>query len=286
MSNFKIVADSACDLEENYCKENNIKIVPFSISFDEINYMKEHIDITPKQIFDKLTTDDTVAKTSLPSINDYVEIFESILSEGSDVLCVTISNKLSGSVQSALNAAQIVMEDYPDREVVVVDSLHATATEGMLVSIAVDMKNKNYSLTEVKNELLLARENANVIFTVDDLSYLVAGGRLSKTAGMVGSVLSVKPIITLEEGLLEAKAKVRGRKKAIDTILSNTYEKAKNSENTYISVVSTKQDEEQQNLYNTLVEKYPSAKVSKTQLGATIGAHVGPTALGIAFMNR
>ena len=114
MNTYKIIADTACDIPVSLMAEKEITYVPFNVSFDQQNYLEELKDITPDEFYDKINTEKLFPKTSLPSVQAYIDAMEPILKDGKDVLCLTISAKFSGSFQSAMNAANILHEDYPD----------------------------------------------------------------------------------------------------------------------------------------------------------------------------
>ena len=123
MRPYQIFSDSSCDLPENLLQEHQIKLIPFYVSFDQENYYKENVDITKEEFYRTLTSKKVYAKTSLPSVQDYISMFTPSLKEGNDILCLCLTQKFSGSYQSALNAKHILEEQYPDVNISIIDSI-------------------------------------------------------------------------------------------------------------------------------------------------------------------
>ena len=153
MPNFIILSDSSCDLPENLKQEYNIDVVPFYISFDKENYLRENIDININDFYNKMTSEKIIPKTSLPSMEDYCNYFKKHLDNGLDILCFTLCSELSGSYQSAVNAANIMLEEYPDRKILVIDSKKATVAQGLLVIEASKMQKAGFSLEETYEKM-------------------------------------------------------------------------------------------------------------------------------------
>ncbi len=229
MNKIKLVSDSSCDLTKEEINELNLDIVPFSVSFDDTNYFRENIDITLDEFYEKLSTPDVFAKTSLPSVNLYLDVFEKAVKDGLDVLCLTLSSKLSGSYQSAVNAKNILLEDYPDAKIEIIDSMQASIAQGALVLFAHKLIKSGKTLLETTEILSKNRENVSFYLTVNTLKYLQKGGRIGKTQALAGELLNVHPIISIQDGELIPATKVRGQKKAASTLikLANEFVKSK-----------------------------------------------------------
>ena len=219
MNNFVILSDSSCDLPEDLKKEYNIDVVPFYVSFDKENYLKENIDININDFYKKVTNEKIIPKTSLPSMEDYSNYFKKHLENGVDILCFTLCSELSGSYQSAINAANIMLEDYPDRKILVIDSKKATVAQGLLVIEASKMQKAGFSLEETYEKMESLKQEGIIIFTIDSLEHLQKGGRIGKASALAGSLLNIKPILLLLNGVLEPHSKVRGRKKSLSEVL-------------------------------------------------------------------
>ncbi len=283
---FEIISDSSCDLTLEQIKELNINVVPFYFSYDGETYYKQNEKDTSTDFYNKLKNEDLHPKTSLPAVQDYCDAFEQILKQGKDIVCICLSSKLSGSYQSALNAKMNISEDYPDRRIEVIDSLAATSAQALYVKHVIKMRENNASIDDVLNSLQNDDLQYKVFFTVDSLEYLTKGGRIGKCSSLVGSLLDVKPILNHSDGELFPVAKVRKKKKAIDTIVNLAHEYAQQFENPNVSLIYCLQNDDITSLKEACVEKFNlSESLETSQLGCTIGVHTGPTAMGILVSN-
>ncbi len=288
MSNFIILSDSSCDLPENSRQQFNIDVVPFYISFDKENYLKENIDIKIYDFYEKIVSEKIIPKTSLPSMEDYCEYFKKHLDNGLDILCFTICSELSGSYQSAINAANIMLEDYPERKILVIDSRKATVAQGLLVIEASKMQKAGFSIEETFEKMEQLKHEGIIVFTIDTLEYLQKGGRIGKASALAGSLLNIKPILLLDNGILEPHSKVRGRKKSLSETLKIFNEYIKDDINKYeIAIAHAHCKDEAIELEKNLNEKY-NIKLSYPifDIGVTVGAHTGATAIGVGFIKK
>ncbi len=287
MSKYEIVTDTACDLSVSFLDNNNIKYVPFSVSFDKETYYKEHVDIELKEFLRRLEEDKLFAKTSLPSIGDYQEVFEEKLEKGIDVLCICISSKLSGSYQSACTAADILSETFPDRNIKVLDSIQACAAEGMLVIKALENLNNNMTLEDNFNFLENMKYNIKTLFTVNDLSYLQRGGRLTATSAFVGNVLDIKPILTLDNGIITPFHKVRKLKKTVQYLVKHIVSISDESPNGIeVALINSGLDEALEIFIEELAKHNIKTIYPISHIGITISAHIGYGASGIVVYKK
>ncbi|MBR6543580.1 MAG: DegV family protein [Anaerotignum sp.] len=289
MNTYKIIADTSCDIPAAVFAEKNVTYVPFNVSFDQENYMEELKDISPDEFHTKLATEKVFPKTSLPSVQAYMDAMEPALKEGKDVLCLCLSSKFSGSYGSAVNAANILADDYPNRVIKVVDTTCATACEGMMVLEACRMRDAGMELDTVVEKLDALKESACLYVTVDSLEHLQKGGRIGKASAMAGALLNIKPIIAMKDGELHPAGKVRGSKKALKTIIDMSKEKMGDEKDQYrIILVRGEKDRHESavELVNELrAEGYDVYKNVWT-VGITIGAHIGPTPIAICMMKK
>lgn len=288
MNNFVILSDSSCDLPEDLKKEYNIDVVPFYVSFDKENYLKENIDININDFYKKVTNEKIIPKTSLPSMEDYSSYFKKHLENGVDILCFTLCSELSGSYQSAVNAANIILEDYPDRKILVIDSKKATVAQGLLVIEASKMQKAGFSLEETYEKMENLKQEGIIIFTIDSLEHLQKGGRIGKASALAGSLLNIKPILLLLNGVLEPHSKVRGRKKSLSEVLKIFDEYIDKDISKYqIAIAHAYCKDEAIELEKALNEKYNiNLSYPIFDIGITIGAHTGATAIGIGFIKK
>ena len=223
MADYVITTDSNSDVLPEFIKENDLTIIPQYYSFGDTVYGDE-LNMPPHEFYE------TMRKGELPKSqanNPAVirEKFEKILKEGKNILHIAFSSALSGSCNNVVMTANELMEDYPDRKIMVFDSLNASLGEGVSVYRAVELWKEEKSMEEVYDILMEERDHVNVSFTVNDLYHLQRGGRVSKTTAVVGSLVNIKPILAVTStGELKSDGTVRGRKKSLKTLVARLEE--------------------------------------------------------------
>lgn len=249
----KIISDSACDLKKAYTEQNNIGIVPFNIIINEDTSLKDKIDIQSEELLEMMKNDSHFfAKTSQPSPDDYKIEFEKAAKQGCDIICFTITSELSGSYQSAEIAKKIIQEEY-DVDIRVIDSLSASLGQGILIKKAVEMVQQNKSLDEIEDYVNKIKLTGKIFLLVDTLKYLEKGGRISKSKKIIGSALSLKPILKLENGKLDIVDKVIGKKRAIKNMMRLVNSKKNKSDKSHeFFVVHADSKKEASEIYDEL----------------------------------
>lgn len=223
MADYVITTDSNSDVLPEFIKENDLTIIPQYYSFGDTVYGDE-LNMPPHEFYE------TMRKGELPKsqANNPAVIrdkFEKILKDGKNILHIAFSSALSGSCNNVIMTANELLEDYPDRKITVFDSLNASLGEGVSVYRAVELWKEGKSMEEVYDVLMEERDHVNVSFTVNDLYHLQRGGRVSKTTAVVGSLVNIKPILTVTStGELKSDGTVRGRKKSLKTLVSRMEE--------------------------------------------------------------
>ncbi len=294
--NFGIVSDSSCDLPESYVQTEQVEIVSFYLSFDGEEYYREGKEISIPEFYQRMAENpDCFPKTSMPSIQDYVDAFLSFVKKGLPVLCICLSRKLSGSLQAAVNAKQVVEEQFQGARIEVVDSCLATALQGMLVKNVVEMRNAGKTLDEAAEALRSLRQSGHIFFTTDDLKYLEHGGRIGKAASVAGSVLKIKPLIQFYDGELGSAELCRGRKKSLQKIIDKMesyIQDLKIEPEDYFLVTGVglwvpEYDEFKMRLRERLgTSGFRVREWEDIQIGATIGVHTGPYPLGAGLLRQ
>ena len=294
--NFGIVSDSSCYLPESYVQTEQVEIVSFYLSFDGEEYYREGKEISIPEFYQRMAENpDCFPKTSMPSIQDYVGAFLSFVKKGLPVLCICLSRKLSGSLQAAVNAKQVVEEQFQGARIEVVDSCLATALQGMLVKNAVEMRNAGKTLDEAAEALRSLRQSGHIFFTTDDLKYLEHGGRIGKVASVAGSVLKIKPLIQFYDGELGSAELCRGRKKSLQKIIDKMesyIQDLKIEPEDYFLVTGVglwvpEYDEFKMRLRERLgTSGFRVREWEDIQIGATIGVHTGPYPLGAGLLRQ
>lgn len=288
MCHYKLFSDSSCDLPDNYKQKYNISIIPYSVSFGDETYYKEVVELKTDDFYNKIVSENIFPKTSLPSIQDYIDAFTPALQSGYDVICICLSAQFSGSYQSALNAKNILLESYADRRIAIIDSHQATGGQGLLLYEMAQMQCAGYPFEKVVSEAERLRDTAKINFTVESLDYLQKGGRIGKANALAGTILNIKPIIVMAYGELSPAGKVRGFKKAVKTLLDMTEKEiGAEAQNYQFCVLSAANMEKAEELKKTLQQttSYDVLDIP-FQVGVTIGAHAGPTALGICYIKK
>lgn len=293
---YKIVTDSSWDENLQSAKELDITVVPFYVSFDEKTYLKEHIDIEVTDFYQKMIDTQVFAKTSLPSIQDYVDTFTAIAKDGYDIICYTISKKFSGSFNSANIASQIVMDEYPDRIIKVFDSKLVTISQGLWIKMLAEYRDKGATMEDIINLHEKHLDSARIFFSVDNLDYLIHGGRIGKAAGKGANLLGLKPIIVVKDGELFSEGVVRGKKasyrKCVDKVIEYIQDTTNDPKDYIFGTTSAYDVEDRENLKTILLEalkeKWPdyNENVHTAQIGCTIGVHTGPTAFGVGLIQK
>ncbi len=293
---YQVISDGSCDLEADLKEKYNIEVVPFFVSFEEEKYYKEIEEIAIRDVYDKMVSNPKkYPKTSLPSVQNYVDAFMPHIRAGRGVICVCITTSLSGSYNSAVNARDIICEDYPDAKITVINSYGATVYQRLYVIEAAKMQQQGYSYEEnVKILQGQMRDTARIFFTVGDLDYLQHGGRIGKLAGLAGSVLNLKPLITLEGGSIDSSGIARSRKKSMAKtieLLKSYFKENKENPVDYEYAVGYGYDMQEGIQYKKQVdEALKEMGVEKgadlVQIGATICVHTGPYAIGVGLVKR
>lgn len=285
-SNYVILSDGSCDLPSNILAVD--QVVPFSISLNGRDYYKEDVDINIDEFYKQLPG--IYPKTSVPSVVDFTDKFLPFLEKGKDILCLTISSYLSSSFQSATIAAEMMKEEYPDRKIHVVDSLHATASLGLVVKEALYMQENGQVLDEVWEYTKRASEIGGVNFVVGDTSYLNKGGRLGRAVLQTGKTLHLSPLISFTKGENHVKGMVRGQKSSCYKLLKlcREYLTDKNISSDELIFTVGYSDEgsldQCKKLKEMLIEEFGAMQVSDMiRIGVTITAHTGPGTFGVGF---
>lgn len=292
---FQIISDSSCDLPVETIKEKNIDVVPFYISFEEGVYFKENEEIGVHEFYQKMIDNPEIfPKTSLPSIEDYIEAFTPYVKEGQDIICICITTKFSGSYNSAMNAKEVLLEDYPKANIAIVDATVNTVLQGILVLEVCKMRDAGLSFDETLANIERIKETGRIIFTVGNMDYLIHGGRVGKVMKVAVNALKIRPMIILKEGEIFPFGVARSRKKSIQKIIEKTkshFEETGENPDDYEMVIGYGYDYEEavafrEEIENSLKEYSNKTNLEIYQIGAMIGVHTGPYPIGIGLLKK
>lgn len=280
---YQIVSDSCCDLTNQQYQELGVAYAPLSVLFNGVarDNMNEPAEL--KKFYDSIRAGE-MPTTSAVNPEGWVTIMKPILESGEDVLCLAFSSGLSTTYQSAVIAANELMEAYPDRTIRVVDTMSATLGQALLVKIASQKRSAGMSMDEVAAWVEDNKMSMTHWLTVDDLNHLKRGGRISATTAFFGGMLNIKPIIHVDdEGRLESVNKVRGRKASMDFLVNKFKEDCINYD--YAAVIHGDCAEDAEVIVQGL--KAAGAKEVLTgYVGGVIGAHTGPGVLVVCFFGK
>lgn len=292
---FQVISDSACDIDPRTEKERGILLVPYYVSFGSEIYQKERTELPVPDFYRQMAEHPGVfPKTSMPAIEDYADAFRPAVKQGLPVLCICLSAKFSGSYQSACLAREEVLEDFPNAQILVMDSACATAEQGLLVEQAADMAAADVPFSEAAALLEKIKQTGRILFTTADLDYLQKGGRIGKVMKLAAVALKIKPVMEMRAGELFPVSMTRSRKKSLAAILAEL-EKAFGGEkeeiNQYRFAVGFGYGrEEAAAFYKEVEEKLRqfgyTGELPLYQIGATIGVHTGPYPIGFGYMRR
>ncbi|MBQ7801077.1 MAG: DegV family protein [Oscillospiraceae bacterium] len=272
----RIIIDSTTDLIP--ALRDRVKVIPLSIRFGEEEYI-DGVTINTKEFYEKLVSGDVLPTTSQPTPAAFGEAYEEAVSAGDSVIVITIASKLSGTYQSATIAA----EDYPGK-VFVVDSRNVAIGATILVQHALELADQGLSAEEIFERLLKIRSRIRIAVVVDTLEYLHKGGRISKTVAIAGGLLSIKPVIIVENGELKMVNKARGNKQA-NAAMNKEIDKAGGvdfSMPVLLGYTGTT-DELLRKYIAESAEYWGGRTFPSTIVGSTVGTHAGPNAVAVAF---
>ena len=284
MRDFLIITDSSADLTADQIKDLGIVSIPLDVVIDGTPIPNDKVDV--KEVYAQLRAKKTMT-TSAATIQRFTDFFEGLLKDNIDLLYLGFSSGLSSTYSSGAVAMKNLQEKYPDRTLYAVDTLCASLGQGLLVYLACQEKAKGKTIEEVRdwaedNKLHMAHW-----FTVDDLFFLKRGGRVSATSAVVGTMLSIKPVLHMDNaGKLISMAKVRGRKASIAALADKCTAMTQDPKDASIFISHGDCPEDAETLANMVKEK-TGAKVSIiTHVGTVIGAHSGPGTLALFFVGK
>lgn len=291
MADYILSCCSTADLTKELFQKREIHYVCFHYELDGKQYPDDLGETMPFDQFYQAMADGADTKTSQVNVDEFCQYFEPFLKEGKDILHLTLSSGISGVYNSACVARDMMQEKYPDRKIYVVDSLSASSGFGLFMDQLADLRDEGKSIDEAYQWGLDHRENLQHWFFTSDLTYLIRGGRVSKAAGLIGGMMNICPLMTVDpEGKLVARQKVRTKKKVIQAIVDRMEENAENgTDYSGKCFISNSACEEDANAVATLIEeRFPKLKgnVEIFTIGTTIGSHTGPGTVALFFWGK
>lgn len=279
----QIIADSASDLSKEDFEHFEVDSASLTVQLDDQNY-EDGKTISAKTIYDAMRNG-KVPKTSQVSPQTFTTLFEKYAKDNKPCLYLSFSSALSGTYQSAKIAEEEVKSTYPDWEITIIDTKCASLGYGLVVMRAAELAKEGKDLAEITEFSRYHADHMEHIFTVDDLEYLYRGGRVSKSAAFVGTLLKIKPILHVEDGQLIPLEKIRGSKKVWKRMLDIMEERGQDLANQRIAISHGDVYDTAKELADMIQERFHIKDIRINMVGSTIGAHSGPGTIALFFLN-
>lgn len=274
----KIVTDSTAYLPQSIVEKNDLRVVPLCVHFGDRTY-REGVDLSHDEFYTRLKEAPVLPTTSQPSAGEFHRVFSELVTQGHEIVTLTISSRLSGTWNSAMAAKEMM----PDARISVVDSLSTSVGLMLMIEAAVNARNAGASREEIVEQVEEIKKKMNVFFVVDTLEYLAKGGRIGNAKAFLGTLLKVKPILFLKDGAIEPLEQVRSKRKAQARMVDLVVEcMGGDGKEAHIALVDALVPEESTVLAKEIHERLGCEPPIMTQLGPVIGTHTGPGVVGVA----
>jgi DegV family protein with EDD domain len=278
-----VTTDSCSDLSTEYMKKRDLPIIPLMFTIDGKDYYDDK-SMSSEEFFGMVRSG-KMSKTSLINAARFEEFFEGFIKRGLDIIHISLSSELSGSHQNAIIAMDTLKAKYPNSKLTAIDSRTVSLGVGLLVHLGLNKRDEGATYDELVEYLGDLMPRVCAWFTVDDLNHLYRGGRLSKTSSVIGSILSVKPILRVnDDGKLVPEFKVKGRKKSIKRLVDEMEKTAINPRNNTVFIAHGDCPEEAEQLAELVQERFGTKDIYCDSIGPVIGTHGGPGTLGVIFI--
>lgn len=279
----KILVDSTCDLPKEEMQRYDIRSLPLRVKIGDKDY-KDKVEIQVDEVFDAMRKD-IIPQTSQPSIEDMINIFSECAKEGEDVIYLCFSSKLSGTYQTVHILLEEMSQKYPDNKFTIVDTKAGSIAIGLMAVQGAQMIERGHSYEEVVKHMKFMADHVEHIFTLADLYWLVKGGRISKTMGLVGNLLNVKPIIEVNDGEMQVIHKVRGQKKTLTQLVDIVQERMMDYKDQTIGIAYAADKEFADTIEEMIRERLGNVNIITTPIGSVLGSHLGLSGVGVCFFN-
>ena len=286
----RFLSDTTAELPPELCRQHDIRIVSQYIHFGEETY-RDEVDISAAEFYKKQAASKELPKTSAPPPADFLPHFKEWLEvdEQSTIFCIHPSSEVSGTVRSAYTAREQILEDFPSADIRVIDTRVVSVGLGLMVLAAVEATNSGVNPAELEARLTKMQHSMHTYFVVDTLEFLAKGGRIGRASHLMGSILDIKPILTLTDGVVESHSKARTRKKSLDLmyeIVVRQAEKLNKGEGTiHLGIAHADCEDEARQLAARLNETIKPEFSLFTVNGPAIGVHAGPGSLAVSCLS-
>lgn len=281
MNDLKIVCDSLADVPENLIKRYDIEVIPLTIRINDVEY-KDGENLSNEEFYKLIKEYKEIPKTSQATYIQFKEIFEKYINQGKKILYISGSSKVTGTYQSAM-----ITKNDLEGEIYIFDSLNLSYGCGAQVVTACEMNEEGKSIDDIIKKLERIRDNILVLFAVDNLDYLKKGGRLSASKAVIGSMLSIKPILQMQDGFIVNIDQARGHKKVISKMIDMAKEFVKDDvENKRIGIAHGDNEIEFGKLKEAIKNELDFSKIAEAKIGPSIGSHTGAGTIGLCIWNK
>ena len=280
----KIITDSGCDLPKEILDEYGIEFLPMGVVMDGEERL-DGIDLEPKQLYEGMRNGKAPSTTQV-SAKAFLDFFSKLVQNGHSYIYLAFSSQLSGTYQTSKMILDQIKEEHPDFDLEIIDTKCASLGMGLVVYKAAQLAKEGKSKEEILRNINFNMNHVEHIFTVDDLEYLVRGGRVSKTAAFIGGLLNIKPVLDVEDGKLIPLEKIRGRKKVFKRMIDIMDERGKDLENQLIFISHGDDEKGAMELKSMMEERFGCKNFLVNMIGGVIGAHSGPGTQAIFFLNE
>ena len=279
-----IVTDSVSQVSPEVARQMGITIVPVRLILGD-QQLRDGIDITPAELYRRMREDKVLPRTSGASVGEYQRAFQSLLCDGAQgVVCLALSSRLSMGFSSAEDAAELVRVEFPGRKIVVVDTCTAACAEGFIAIRAAELAAEGRSVEEIVATALAMRSRVGLVATVGTLEYLMRSGRVGLAASTLGSLLRVKPLLTIkEDGTAALLARVRTNGAALEYMVNYVAARTAGSRRVQLAVMQADAAQGATQLRRLAKQRWPSAEIVVTDFTPVMGAHTGPGLIGLAY---
>ncbi|MCY8180294.1 DegV family protein, partial [Bacillus paralicheniformis] len=279
--NVHLLADSAADLPKSFYDEHHISFIPLKVLLDEKEY-DDLLTIQPLDVYEAMR-EGKAPKTSQPSMMRFKNAFRELAGENKPALYIAFSSELSGTYQTAVMAANEVKEEFPDFDLRIIDSKCASLGYGLAVKHALKLATNGNTIQEIESSVKDFCEHLEHIFTVDDLTYLARGGRISKASAFVGGLLNIKPLLHVEDGKLVPLEKIRGKKKLLKRMIELMKERSVDLSGQTVGISHGDDEETAEEVKRMIEAEFQPGEIVVNMVGSAVGAHSGPGTLAVFF---
>lgn len=282
----KIISDSGCNLTKELIDKYNIDIMPIFILDGEKEYL-DNIDIGSEKVLEDMKNG-RVYKTAQITPETFINRFKESAQKNETIIYISLSAGISGTYENAVLAKRIVESEYPHADISVVDSRAVSGGQGLMTLEAAKMAKDNIEKEKILDRINFIKKHIEHIFTIDDIEYLYRGGRVSKSQKIMGGLLSIKPILWVEDGILKPLENVRGKNKILKSMLEiiKTKKGSTDLKKQAIIIVHANNEESALKLRDMLKEEFGVEDIIINTIGSVIGAHTGPGTVGVFFLNK